>query len=200
MGWKRRRRPRTLRCGTNWSFSFLPAEQRGQVSGTTSHSAPIWLLPKTFLFFSCVHVCQHIKHEFSFIQPSIFFSPPPPFIDLNTVTLKGPQKCGSTKQALNPSFTSEGRPRPWMVAFSTQRWQPSLALLPGGLNLSGTEGSAKKEKISNRLGQVNFLALSTLHICLPHHLHLRHHHRHHVSLWPSRLLASRGSMWWGEKR
>lgn len=119
-------------------------------------------------FLLCACTCVSISNMSSPLSRLHFFFSPPHttlFIDLNTVTLKGSQKCGSTKQELNPSFTSEGRPWPWMVALSTQRWQPGLALLPGGLNLSGTEGSAKNIKsprVSQLFGLVHTSHLSFL--------------------------------------
>lgn len=99
-----------------------------------------------------------------FLYPTFHFS-----IDLCTFTLKDPQRHRSTKQSSIPPLHLKDSLGPgW--SHSTQHWQASLALLPGGLNLSRTE-EAQNIKLP---WAVNFLALSIPHICLifclsPHH-------------------------------
>lgn len=85
-----------------------------------------------------------------FLYPTFHFS-----IDLSTFTLKDPQHHRSTKQSSIPPLHLKDSLGPGQ-SHSTQHWQASLALLPGGLNLSRTE-EAQNIKLP---WAVNFLALS----------------------------------------
>lgn len=97
----------------------------------------------------------------SVYQTWVFFYPALHcFIDLSTVTLKGPENHRSTKQgSVSPLHLKDSLGPGW---YHSQHWQAALVLLPGGLNLSSTE-ETQNIKLP---WAVNFLALSIPHICL----------------------------------
>lgn len=93
------------------------------------------------------------------LYPAFHFS-----IDLNTVTLKGPQKHTSTKQSSIPSFPSEGQPRPWMVALSTQTLTGCRSFITWWFEPERNRGSTKYQIAS---GSKLFGLVRTSH--LPYH-------------------------------
>lgn len=178
---------------------LLSSRTRGQVSGTTSAA---WLLLKTFLSFFSECVCARVSayQTWVLLYPTFHF-----------FFLLPPLHWSKYSHIKEPTEVREYKARAQSLLYI---WRTASALDGSVLNPTLTAGLSfitwwfepernrgerkKKKNISNRLRQVNFLALSTLHICLPHHHH-RHHHHLHLSLWPSRLLASRGSSWGGER-
>lgn len=200
-GEKRRRRRKTSSSGT--SESFFPSSRAERPSAWCNLTSCCCLAAAEnfpLFFYVRVHVCQHIKHEFSFIRPSIFFSSLRPLHWSKYSHIKGPTEVREYKaraqsllyiwrtasvldgSALNPTLTAG-------LSFISWWFEPER------------NREERKKKISNRLGQVNFLALSThFTSASPITTITDQYHQHHLSLWPSRLLASRGSLWGKKKR